>query len=95
MTGYALAWRCAQAQCKRMHAAFSKMVAEWGMHAVFALQPQGKKRKPENATDGGSTDSMDGLHLLKWLACLTFGNLSISAFQTVQAYKQVALERIG
>ncbi|KAJ9527441.1 hypothetical protein QJQ45_025722 [Haematococcus lacustris] len=36
-----------------------------------ALQPQRKKRKPENATDGGSTDSMDGLHLLKWLACLS------------------------
>ncbi|KAJ9531711.1 hypothetical protein QJQ45_021861 [Haematococcus lacustris] len=30
-----------------------------------ALQPQRKKRKPENATDGGSTDSMDGLHFLK------------------------------
>ncbi|GFH29107.1 hypothetical protein HaLaN_27712 [Haematococcus lacustris] len=65
------------------------------MQPVFALQPQRKKRKPENATDGGSTDSMDGVHLLKRLACLTFGKLSISAFQTVQAYKQAAFERIG
>ncbi|KAJ9533395.1 hypothetical protein QJQ45_026377 [Haematococcus lacustris] len=31
--------------------------------SASALQPQRKKRKPENATDGGSTDSMDGLHL--------------------------------
>ncbi|KAJ9533654.1 hypothetical protein QJQ45_026775, partial [Haematococcus lacustris] len=49
-----------------------------------ALQPQRKKRKPENATDGGSTDSMDGLHLLKWLACLTFGNLKQQQWQQQQ-----------
>ncbi|KAJ9511188.1 hypothetical protein QJQ45_013255 [Haematococcus lacustris] len=34
-----------------------------GLASASALQPQRKKRKPENATDGGSTDSMDGLHL--------------------------------
>ncbi|GFH18612.1 hypothetical protein HaLaN_15447 [Haematococcus lacustris] len=63
--------------------------------AASALQPQRKKRKPENATDGGSTDSMDGLHILIWLACLTLGKLGISAFQAMQAYKQAALKRIG
>ncbi|KAJ9534072.1 hypothetical protein QJQ45_002078 [Haematococcus lacustris] len=44
-----------------------------GLAGASVRQPQRKKRKPENATDGGSTDSMDGLHLLNWLACLTFG----------------------